>query len=192
MASTPAFWKSKGRSCSRRSTTSSRSIRIPAKKIGGSTRTTPRLAQGVSRGPAFFENMLFRGTQDGRVLAYDFKTGKRLWESPYCRPEERRKRAGPRPSHEIGLVFIGNAGGDVKGVKGRITRSTPRRQNRREFYLVPKSPEDISAGRSAFAAHRLDLEHRRPASRSQRRHLDFLHAGSEQWRPLRARRQSGS
>ena len=25
--------------------------------------------------------MLFRGTQDGRVLAYDFKTGKRIWET---------------------------------------------------------------------------------------------------------------
>src|SRR5271167_952887 len=31
-------------------------------------------------GAAYLDGMLFRGTQDGRVLAYDFKTGKRIWE----------------------------------------------------------------------------------------------------------------
>ena len=31
---------------------------------------TPATPQGVSREPAFYDNMLFRGTQDGRVLAY--------------------------------------------------------------------------------------------------------------------------
>src|SRR5215471_18341816 len=35
----------------------------------------------TNRGAAYFGGMLFRGTQDGRVLAYDFKTGKRLWEA---------------------------------------------------------------------------------------------------------------
>ena len=33
------------------------------------------------RGAAYLDGMLFRGTTDGRVLAYDFKTGKRLWET---------------------------------------------------------------------------------------------------------------
>ena len=44
---------------------------------------TPATPQGVNRGPAFYDSMLFRGTQDGRVLAYDFKSGKRLWELDY-------------------------------------------------------------------------------------------------------------
>src|SRR5205814_7482469 len=35
----------------------------------------------TNRGAAYLDGMLFRGTQDGRVLAYDFKTGKRLWEA---------------------------------------------------------------------------------------------------------------
>ena len=30
----------------------------------------------ANRGAAYLDGMLFRGTQDGRVLAYDFKTGK--------------------------------------------------------------------------------------------------------------------
>jgi alcohol dehydrogenase (cytochrome c) len=35
----------------------------------------------ANRGAAYLDGMLFRGTQDGRVLAYDFKTGKRIWET---------------------------------------------------------------------------------------------------------------
>ena len=54
--------------------------------------------------------MLFRGTEDGRVLAYDFKTGKRLWETTIADP----KKGESVPAAPIaweGLVFIGNAGG---------------------------------------------------------------------------------
>jgi hypothetical protein len=35
----------------------------------------------TNRGAAYLDGRLFRGTDDGRVLAYDFKTGKRLWET---------------------------------------------------------------------------------------------------------------
>src|SRR5271170_8254872 len=34
----------------------------------------------ANRGAAYLDGMLFRGAQDGRALAYDFKTGKRIWE----------------------------------------------------------------------------------------------------------------
>src|SRR5262249_38489604 len=34
---------------------------------------TPATPQDVNRGAAYLDGMLFRGTQDGRVLAYDFK-----------------------------------------------------------------------------------------------------------------------
>ena len=39
-----------------------------------------------NRGAAYLDGMLFRGTQDGRVLAYDFKTGKRIWEQRIADP----------------------------------------------------------------------------------------------------------
>jgi alcohol dehydrogenase (cytochrome c) len=39
---------------------------------------TPATPQEVNRGAAYLDGMLFRGTQDARVLAYDFKTGKRI------------------------------------------------------------------------------------------------------------------
>src|SRR5271157_4790553 len=35
----------------------------------------------TNRGAAYLDGRLFRGTDDGRVLAYDFKTGRRLWET---------------------------------------------------------------------------------------------------------------
>src|SRR5215467_6998334 len=41
----------------------------------------PATPQPVNRGAAYLDGMLFRGTQDARVLAYDFKTGKRIWET---------------------------------------------------------------------------------------------------------------
>ena len=80
---------------------------------------TPASPQGVNRGAAYLDGMLFRGTQDARVLAYDFKTGKRLWETTIG-DYKKGESAPAAPIAWNGLVFIGNAGGDVKGVKGRM------------------------------------------------------------------------
>ena len=48
----------------------------------------------TNRGAAYLDGMLFRGTQDGRVLAYDFKTGKRLWETTIGDAKKGEDRAG--------------------------------------------------------------------------------------------------
>ena len=80
---------------------------------------TPATPQGVNRGVAYLDGRVFRGTQDGRVLAYDFKTGERLWETAIADPEK-SESAPAAPIAWNGLVFIGNAGGDFKGVKGRM------------------------------------------------------------------------
>jgi len=112
----------------------------------------PATIQGVNRGAAYLDGRLFRGTEDGRVLAYDFKTGKRLWETSVADP----KRGETTPAAPIawnGMVFIGNAGGDVKGVKGRMyaldasaippaARKAPRRSITRagKIYPAARSP----------------------------------------------------
>ena len=84
------------------------------------------------------DGRLFRGTQDGRVLAYDFQTGKRVWAATIADP----KRGETTPAAPIawnGLVFIGNAGGDNKGVKGRMYALDAKTGKVVwEFYLVPK------------------------------------------------------
>ena len=72
----------------------------------------------VNRGAAYLDGKLFRGTQDGRVIGYDAETGKKLWETKIIEAPGESIPAAPIAWN--GMVFVGNAGGDVKGVKGRM------------------------------------------------------------------------
>ncbi len=100
----------------------------------------------LNRGAAYLDGMLYRGTEDGRVLGYDFKTGKRVWETQIADP----KKGETVPAAPIaweGLVFIGNAGGDAKGGKGRMYALDGKTGKIVwEFYLVPKSADDPTRG----------------------------------------------
>ena len=99
-----------------------------------------------NRGAAYLDGMLFRGTHDARVLAYDFKTGKRIWETAIGDPKK-AESATAAPIAWNGLVFIGNAGGDVKGVKGRMYALDAKTGKIVwEFYLVPKAEGDPTRG----------------------------------------------
>ena len=100
----------------------------------------------VNRGAAYMDGRLFRGTLDGRVLAYDLKTGNRLWAASIADPTI-GEVVTAAPIAWNGLVFIGNAIGDVKGVKGRmyaISADTGRIVW--ETYLVPRGPDDRTRG----------------------------------------------
>jgi len=110
---------------------------------------TPASPQGVNRGAAYMDGMLFRGTQDGRVLAYDSKTGKRLWATTIA-DSKKGESVPAAPIAWQGLVFVGNAGGDVKGVKGRMYALDARTGSIVwEFYLVPKAVGDVARGPQA-------------------------------------------
>jgi alcohol dehydrogenase (cytochrome c) len=106
----------------------------------------PASLLAVNRGAAYLDGLLFRGTEDGRVLAYDFKTGKRVWETTIADP----KIGESTPAAPIawnGLVFIGNAGGDNKGVKGRMYALDAKTGKIVwEFYLVPKTEGNPTRG----------------------------------------------
>ena len=98
------------------------------------------------RGAAYLDGMLFRGTTDGRVLAYDFRTGKRLWATTIA--EMKLGESVPAaPIAYDGLVFIGNAGGDYKGGKGHMF-ALDARSGRIvwEFFLVPRQEGDTVRG----------------------------------------------
>lgn len=106
----------------------------------------------VNRGAAWLDGRIFRGTTDGRVIAYDAKNGKGLWSTTIADP----KKGESVPASPIawnGMVFIGNAGGDYKGVKGRMY-ALDAKSGRIiwEFYMVPKSPADVPRGPGAGAA----------------------------------------
>jgi alcohol dehydrogenase (cytochrome c) len=100
----------------------------------------------TNRGAAYLDGMLFRGTEDGRVLAYDFKTGKRLWETTIA--DVKKGEAVPAaPIAWEGLVFVGDAGGDFKGGKGRMyALDAGTGKIVWEFFLVPKSEGDAVRG----------------------------------------------
>ena len=99
-----------------------------------------------NRGAAYMDGMLFRGTQDARVLAFDFKTGKQLWETTIGNT----KHGETAPSAPIaweGLVYIGNAGGDFKGGKGHMYALDAKTGKVVwEFYLTPKTADDAPRG----------------------------------------------
>jgi alcohol dehydrogenase (cytochrome c) len=106
----------------------------------------PVSPQAVNRGAAYMDGMLFRGTVDGRVLAYDFKTGKRVWQTLIAN-SKKGESVPAAPIAWNGLVFIGNAGGDVKGVKGRMYGLDAKSGKIVwEFYLVPKTAGDVTRG----------------------------------------------
>ena len=118
-------------------------------------RTTESYTAGgplkVNRGAAVAGGRAFRGTQDGRVLAYDASTGKRIWEATIADPA----LAETAPAALIvwqGLVFAGNAGGDRKGVKGRVyALDAASGRIVWEQYLVPREGKDRSYGPPAPA-----------------------------------------
>jgi PQQ-dependent dehydrogenase (methanol/ethanol family) len=103
----------------------------------------------VNRGVAVLDGRVFRGTADGRVLAYDAKDGKRLWATTIADPA-RGESVPAAPIAWNGLVFIGNAGSDNKGVKGRMY-ALDANDGRIvwEFYMVPKGDGDFARGSQA-------------------------------------------
>lgn len=103
----------------------------------------------VNRGLAWGDGRVFRGSADGRVLAYEAKTGKRLWATTIA-DAARGESVPAAPIAWDGLVFVGNAGGDNKGVKGRMYALDARDGHVVwEFYLVPKEAGDFARGPSA-------------------------------------------
>ena len=73
----------------------------------------------VNRGAAYLDGRLFRGLQDGRLIALDAKSGELLWEAQIG-IADKGETIPAAPTAWDGKVFVGNAGGDNYGVKGRM------------------------------------------------------------------------
>jgi alcohol dehydrogenase (cytochrome c) len=106
----------------------------------------------TNRGLAFLDGRLFRGLQDGRVVAYDAASGRRLWETRIADP----KRGESVPAAPIawnGMVFIGQAGGDNYAVKGRMYALDAETGNQLwQTYLVPREGDRPSSSEMARIA----------------------------------------
>jgi alcohol dehydrogenase (cytochrome c) len=78
-----------------------------------------RAGLGVNRGVAFADGKIFRGFDDGNVVAIDAVSGKPMW-SAHIASKANGETIPAAPLVWGGMVFIGNAGGDNFGVTGRI------------------------------------------------------------------------
>jgi alcohol dehydrogenase (cytochrome c) len=136
-------------------TTEHDTISIDANNCKQNWRAHAEFASGVlkvNRGLASLDGKLFRGTVDGRVIAYSAKNGKPLWSTSIADPAK-GESVPAAPIAWNGLVFIGNAGGDNKGVKGRMyALDAVTGHIVWEFYMVPKAPGDVARGPQAPGA----------------------------------------
>ncbi len=93
-----------------------------------------------SRGLAYDNGRIFVGTQDGRLIALDAKTGKPDWTVQTTQPGDDRFITGaPRPF--AGKVIIGHGGADAGTTRGYVTcydAQTGKQLWR--FYTVPGDP----------------------------------------------------
>lgn len=83
------------------------------------TRPEPKNPLNVNRGVGYSGGVVYRGTADGHVLAIDATTGQLRWDVTIADPGK-GESVPMAPLAWNDLVFVGNAGGDVFGVTGRI------------------------------------------------------------------------
>lgn len=74
---------------------------------------------GVNRGFAYMDGTLFRGTSDVHVIALDPRDGRTLWDKP-LEIQGKGMSVPMAPIASGGLVFVGNAGGDIPGITGHV------------------------------------------------------------------------
>jgi quinohemoprotein ethanol dehydrogenase len=93
----------------------------------------------VNRGVAVWRGKVFFGTLDGRLIALDAATGKRLWETQTTDPSKRYTITGA-PRVVKGKVLIGNGGAEM-GVRGYVSAYDAETGTLAwRFYTVPGDP----------------------------------------------------
>lgn len=100
-----------------------------------------RLRQGWgSRGIAWWNGLIFTGTQDGRLIAINAKTGAEVWSAQTLQEGDDRFISGP-PRVFAGKVVIGHGGADSGATRGYVTAydAASGRQLWR-FWTVPGDP----------------------------------------------------
>jgi quinohemoprotein ethanol dehydrogenase len=93
----------------------------------------------VNRGVAAWRGKIFFGTLDGRLIALDAASGKKIWETLTIDPKWRYTITGA-PRVVKGNVIIGNGGGEM-GVRGYVSAYNAETGNLVwRFYTVPGDP----------------------------------------------------
>lgn len=131
------------------------------------TRPEPKNLLNVNRGVAYSGGVVYRGTADGHVLAIDAATGQLRWDVAIADPSK-GESVPMAPLAWNDLVFVGNAGGDVFGVTGRVYGlDAASGKTMWQFDVVPDSgparatwpkasPENPPTGGATWTSYALD------------------------------------
>lgn len=93
----------------------------------------------VNRGVAIWQDKVYVGTLDGRLVALNIKDGSVVWEKLTVDPQQAYVITGA-PRVAKGMVFIGNSGADL-AVRGYVTAYDAETGNQKwRFYTVPGDP----------------------------------------------------
>ena len=100
-----------------------------------------KLRQGWgSRGIAYWNGKVYTGTQDGRLIAIDIRTGKPVWSVMTIRADDYRFISGA-PRVFAGKVIIGHGGADAADTRGYVTAyDAESGAELWRFYTVPGQP----------------------------------------------------
>lgn len=106
----------------------------------------------VNRGVAVYGGKVFVGSLDGRLLAIDAKTGRKLWEQNTLIDSSRPYTITGAPRVIKGKVIIGNGGAEY-GVRGYITAyDTDTGRQAWRWFTVPGDPDQPFEDASMAAA----------------------------------------
>jgi len=110
---------------------------------GAAAAAGERLRQGWgSRGIAWWNGKVYTGTQDGRLIAIDAKTGKPVWSVMTLQKGDLRFISGA-PRVFDGKVIIGHGGADAAGSRGYVTAYDAETGKQLwRFFTVPGNPAD--------------------------------------------------
>ena len=75
----------------------------------------------VNRGVAVWEGKVYFGTIDGRLISLDAKTGELFWEINTLIDTDKDYTITGAPRVANGLIYIGNGGADMGGVRGYVS-----------------------------------------------------------------------
>lgn len=106
----------------------------------------------VNRGVAVYGGKVFVGSLDGRLLAIDAKTGRKLWEQNTLIDSSKPYTITGAPRVIKGKVIIGNGGAEY-GVRGYITAyDTDTGRQAWRWFTVPGNPDQPFEDASMAAA----------------------------------------
>jgi alcohol dehydrogenase (cytochrome c) len=122
----------------------------------------------VNRGAAYLDGKVFRGTNDGRLIALDAKTGALIWKTKIGDPTH-GEAVPSAPVAWNGMVFVGLAVGDF-GTRGRMMAYDAATGHELwRFDTVPagkqagaaswtKKPTALTGGGATWSSYTIDTE----------------------------------